>query len=152
MTHVTRIAIILGLTLACIAGCGGRRPMGNTITPIRLTACTVAQDAPADQLGLAAMIAAMQSSRYTVYKVSPAEFKVFTDYKTERGVQVAFEAQIYSDGSASLYLPSTMPMQSGDAMTKIQKYADRLARAFDKLKCKPSAWLRPEAAKAGYVF
>ncbi|MDD5307412.1 MAG: hypothetical protein PHU25_08830 [Deltaproteobacteria bacterium] len=152
MTHTTRIAILVGLSLACLAGCGGRRPAGNTITPIRLTGCPAAQDAPADQRSLAAMIAAMQASRYAVYKVSPAEFKVFTDYTTVRGMQVAFEAQIYSDGSASLYLPSTMPMQSGDALAKIQKYADKLARTFDRLKCMPTAWLRLEAARAGYVF
>jgi hypothetical protein len=152
MRHTTRLAILLGLSLAFLAACGGHRPMGNTITPIRLTGCTGTQDVPSDQRSLAAMIAAMQSSRYTVYKVSPAEFKVFTNYSEVRGAQVAFEAQIYSDGSASLYLPSTMPMQTGDALAKLQKYADKLARAFDKMKCKPAEWLRSEAAKAGYVF
>ena len=140
------------------AGCGGGGPKppkeGNYIRPIRVESCNrqMPDGLPPDHRSLAAMIAALHANRYTIYQVSPVEFKVFTEFADRRGITVGWEAQIYSDGSAAISLPATMPNQDARAMTQVEKHGVKVARVFNKFKCLPAEQLRRRTAPAGYIF
>lgn len=148
----------LAFVLFAAASCGGggqNVPQeGNYIRPIRVQGCErdMPDGLPPDHRSLAAMIAALHASRYTIYQVSPLEFKVFTEFADLRGVTVGWEAQIYSDGSAALSLPATMPDQGPQQMVLVEKYGVKVARAFGKFKCLNVDQLRRRTAPAGYVF
>ena len=157
MRHIITSSIIIGFaTVLYATGCGGSGPsQGNYIRPIMLEGCsTGAQDGMAvDQRSLVAMVAALAAARYQIHEISPVDFKIFTHYKNLRGgVTVGWEAQVYADGSVSLTLPSTAPMQSTKALSAVTKYGQQVARHFNKLKCRPAQDLRRRCQKAGYTF
>jgi len=151
---------LLGLSFVlsvAAAGCGGAQDVpkeGNYIRPIRVEGCArdMADGLPPDHRSLAAMIAALHATRYQIYQVSPVEFKVFTEFADFRGITVGWEAQIYSDGSAAISLPATMPTQGARQMVQVEKHGIKVARVFNKFKCLPAQQLRGRTAPAGYVF
>ncbi len=158
MRHIVSFFIIIGFaTLLIAAGCGGSGPsQGNYIRPIMLEGCSTGAQSDGmavDHRSLVAMVAALAAARYEIYEVSPIDFKIYTNYKNVRGgTTVGWEAQVYADGSVSLTLPSTAPMQSTKALSAVTKYGQQVARHFNKLKCRPAQDLRRRCQKVGYTF
>ena len=115
---------------------------------------TMTQDGMAvDHRSLVTMVAAFAAARYEIHEVSPVDFKIYTQYKNLRGgITVGWEAQVYDDGSVSLTLPSTAPMQSSKALSVVTKYGMQISKHFNKLKCRPAHDLRKRCQKAGYTF
>ena len=158
MRHVVSFFIIIGLaTVLHAGGCGGSGPsQGNYIRPIMLEGCSTGAQGDGmavDHRSLVAMVAALAATRYEIYEVSPVDFKIFTHYKNVRGgAAVGWEAQVYADGSVSLTLPSTAPMQGTKALSVVTKHGRQVAAHFNKLKCRPAQDLRRRCQKAGYTF
>ncbi len=158
MRRIITSSIIIGFATVLIAtGCGGSGPsQGNYIRPIMLEGCPTAAQGDGmavDQRSLVAMIAALAAARYQIHEVSPVDFKIYTHYKNVRGgATVGWEAQVYSDGSVSLTLPSTAPMQGTKALAAVTKYGHQIARHFNKIKCRPAQDLRRRCQKAGFSF
>ncbi len=144
--------------VAAVCGCGHRGAAGpsegNYIRPIVIRTCEhpTGDNAPPDHRSLAAMVVAMNAARYQIYQISTTDFKIFTDFKDSRGIAMAWEAQIYSDGSASLSLPSTTPLQNSRALATIERHGVKLGRLFDRFKCQRFEILKNKAAAAGYVL
>jgi len=139
-----------------LSACGGAQgpTEANAITPIMVTGCERSMNdslAP-DLRSLAVMVISLKSSRYEIHQVSPVEFKVFTGYREHRGITWAFEAQIYSDGSAQIQLPDTMPMQDADKLRQVEAWGRRVAAVFERHKCMPEQQLRTRSAAAGFSF
>jgi hypothetical protein len=134
--------------------CGGsaRPASGNQIYPIHALGCESPPDSalPDDQRGLVAMVIALSTAQLKIYQVSPSEFRIFTDFKDHKGISVAFEAQIYADGSAMLTTPDTMPNQDARSVAHVQKWGHRVATYFDRFKCESTAQLRTKLAHSGY--
>jgi hypothetical protein len=149
-----RLPLLL-LAALLLAACGARGPsQANSIPPITVAGCARNMNdglAP-DLRSLAAMVVSLQASRYEIHQVSPVEFKVFTGFREHRGVTWAFEAQIYSDGSAQLQTPDTMPLQSAKLMRNVEAWGRKVAAVFERNKCMPEAQLRARAAAAGFPF
>jgi hypothetical protein len=159
MGRLSPALIAWSIAVACLAACAacGSRSgprQGNQINPIRVTGCAqeLGDDVPPDQRSMAAMVAALHLAKYPIYQVSPTEFKIYTDFKEHKGITAAWEAQIYSDGSATLELPETMPVQNARSMAYVQKWGHKLASYFNRLKCEPIDQLRSKTEAAGYAF
>jgi len=153
-TPITFTVLAL-LSLLLAAGCGGKGPReGNYIRPIVLEGCPndMADGMANDFRSLVAMVASLSAARYEIHKVSPTDFKVFTTFKTVRGFSVAWEAQVYADGSVSLTLPTTTPMQPTKGLSFASDQGERISRYFNKLKCRPAQDLRRRCLRAGYSF
>jgi hypothetical protein len=148
--------LLAALLLSAPLGCGGRQgpTQGNYIEPVMLEGCASAiGELPADQRSLAAMVAALHAARFQIHQVSPVEFQVYTEFRELRGgITAAWAAQIYSDGSAQLSLPETMPMQDARALDYLRRLGQKIGRYFDKYKCAPVDRLRTASAKGGYPF
>jgi hypothetical protein len=144
------------LLASLLASCGGSRgpSQANAIPPIMVAGCerNMGDSLPPDLRSLAAMVVALRSQRYEIHQVSPVEFKVFTAFRENRGITWAFEAQIYSDGSAQLQLPDTMPLQGAKILRNIEAWGRKVAAVFDRNKCMPEQQLRARSAAAGFPF
>ncbi|HUT76164.1 MAG TPA: hypothetical protein VM285_00665 [Polyangia bacterium] len=157
MTHHASCNMTVALLLASLlVACGGARgpSEANAIKPIMVTGCerNMNDSLPPDLRSLAGMVVALQSQRYEIHQVSPVEFKVFTAFRENRGITWAFEAQIYSDGSAQLQLPDTMPLQNAKVLRNIEAWGRKVAAVFDRHKCMPEQQLRAKSAAAGFPF
>ncbi len=153
---LSRVALAFLLASLAPQACGGPRgpSEANAIPPIMVAGCERDMNdglAP-DLRSLAVMVVALQSSRYEIHQVSPVEFKVFTAFRENRGITWAFEAQIYSDGSAQLQLPDTMPLQSAKVMRNVEAWGRKVAAVFERHKCMPAPQLRTKSAAAGFPF
>ena len=91
------------------------------------------------------------SNRF-VTKAPNKAFKIFTDFADFRGIIVGWEVQVYSDGSATLQLPKTQPMQSIRNMRYVDKHARALVKRFNRLKCRDLDWRRRKADEKGYTI
>lgn len=155
-SRATGTALAVAFAVLAAAACGGSRgpSEANAIPPIMAAGCEREMNdglAP-DLRSLAAMVVTLKASRYEIHQVSPVEFKVFTAFRESRGITWAFEAQIYSDGSAQLQVPATMPMQPAAVMRKVEAWGRKVAAVFERNKCMPEPQLRARSAAAGFPF
>jgi hypothetical protein len=151
---ITPLTVAL-LALAVCAGCGSKGPReGNYIRPIMMEGCPrdMGDGLTPDFRSMVAMIAALGAARYEIHQVSPVDFKIFTSFKEIKGYSVGWEAQVYNDGSVSLTLPTTTPMQPNPGLAFAAKQGQLIARHFEKLKCRGAQDLRTRCATAGYSF
>lgn len=150
--------LLLGLwipALACSACGGAGGPSeANAIPPIMVTGCALQMNdnLSPDLRSLAVMVVSLRSARYEIHQVDPTGFRVFTAFREQGGITWALEAQIYSDGSALLQLPDTMPMQSARALRSIEGWSRRVAATFERHRCMPEQQLRTRSAAAGFPF